>query len=438
MNQSNDTRERWVFLFLALFFIIYALFHTTAYFEELSLPVPIKLSMTTIGLCFFCFAVYLSLMIGKEESGGPFPLESQKWIVLFVLSILLMSAVGLYLNNPIGLFYMDFEGVMILFGSLLLGARRKNWEYIDKLILLLLAYGLILNIASLPMIKSVLREDTEGSVTNKLQVLIYPTLFYIYLFKYRARRLDKVIIMATFVLFIIEQILFQKRLPSARIIFTLFLMTYIQNLATNPSFWNYLHTVIKRVLLIGVPVAVAILIISNIFGLRITESFKVYNERVTGKYGVVHNLVYDTRYYIGAVVVEDRITSKSFIRGKGFGGYLLDPRLYWTVDTGEGQFNGTTQIEIGQTWPVWKGGLLFWIGINALYISLAKRFRKYRNSQFSLACWAFVLTQFIFLMGENIWTGPYQFFIILIGASIGHLLGRNAEQEFNMGGRLML
>jgi hypothetical protein len=304
--------------------------------------------------------------------------------------------------------------------------------------LLLLVYGLILNIASLPMIKSVLREDTEGSVTNKLQVLIYPTLFYIYLFKYRARRLDKVIIMATFVLFIIEQILFQKRLPSVRIIFTLFLMTYIQNLAVNPSFWTFFRNAIKRVLLIGLPVGAAILIISNIFGLRITDSLKLYNERVTGKYGFVHNLVYDTRYYIGAVVVENLVTSYSFILGKGFGGYLLDPRLYWTVDTGEGQFNGTTQIEIGQTWPVWKGGLLFWISINALYISLAKRFRKYRSSQFSLTCWAFVLTQFIFLMGENIWTGPYQLFIILIGASIGHLLGRNAEQEFNMGGRLTL
>lgn len=437
MNQSNDKRERWIFIFLALSFLIYALFHTTAFFEELSIPSPVTLSMTTVALAFFCFAIFLSVGISLQEE-GLFPPESQKWIVLFVLSILLMTAMGLYLGNSLFLFYPDFEGVVILFGSMLLGARPKNWEYLDKLMLLLLAYGLVMNIASLPMIKSIMREDTEGSVTNKLQVLIYPALFYIYLFKYRVRWLDKLIIMSTFVLFIIEQILFQKRLPSVRILFTLFLMTYIQNLTTNPNFGNFLRMVIKRALLIGIPVTAAIFIISSTVGLRIADSLKLYNERVTGKYGFVHNLVYDSRYYIGAVVVEDLITSKSFILGKGFGGYLLDPRLYWTVDTGEGQFNGTTQIEIGQTWPVWKGGLLFWISINALYISLAKRFRKYRNSQFSLTCWAFVLTQFIFLIGENIWTGPYQLFIILIGVSIGHLLGRNAEQEFNMGGRLTL
>lgn len=437
MGCENKNTERWLFLSLGISIIIYALFHTTAFFVELSIPSPVTLSTTPVALAFFCFAVFLSVRISLRE-GGLFPAGSQKWVIWFVLSILLMAAIGLYLGNPVFLFYPDFEGVVILLGSILLGARPKNWEHVDKLILLLLFYGIVLNLASLPMIRSVVREETEHSVANKLQVLIYPVLFYIYFYRYRIRKLHKAIIIVAFVVFIIEQILFQKRLPSVRIIVTLFLMTYIQNLAANPSFGAFLGSAVKRILAIGVPVAAAIFIISNVVGLKIADSLKLYNERVTGKYGFVHNLVYDTRYYIGAVVVENLITSKSFILGKGFGGYLLDPRLYWTVDTGEGQFNGTTQIEIGQTWPVWKGGLLFWIGINALYISLAKSFRKYRNSQFSLACWAFVLTQFIFLMGENIWTGPYQFFIILIGASIGHLLGHNAEQEFNMGGRLTL
>jgi hypothetical protein len=152
----------------------------------------------------------------------------------------------------------------------------------------------------------------------------------------------------------------------------------------------------------------------------------------------VHNLVYDTRLYIGYVVVDNLITSNSYLVGKGFGGYFLDPRLYWTVQTDEGTFNGAAQIEIGQTWPVWKGGLLFWLSINALFISLVFSFRKYRKSNFSLACWAFILTHFIFLLGENIWTGPYQFYLIILGVAIGHLLGRGPEQEYNIGGRLLL
>ncbi|MDQ7799472.1 MAG: hypothetical protein RDU76_11130 [Candidatus Edwardsbacteria bacterium] len=437
MNQVKDKKDGWVFISLGISFAIYAIFHSSLFFEALLVPAPGRISMTVIGLGFFCFAVYLSTLISKGE-GGLIPQENQKWIVLFILSFLMMLAVGLYLNNPKYTFYTDIEGVIILFGSIILGVRRKNWEHLDKLFLFLLAYGIILNVASLPMIESVARVDTEHSVTNKLQVLIYPVLFYIYLYKYRKNRFDKIIIMSAFLLFIIEQILFQKRLPSARIIFTLFLMTYIQNLTVNPSFWTFFKNTIKRFLLIIVPLMVAILIISNIINLKITDSLKLYNERLTGNYGFVHNLVYDTRLYIGYVVVDNLITSNSFLLGKGFGGYILDPRLYWTVQTDEGTFNGAAQIEIGQTWPVWKGGLLFWLSANALFISLAFSFRKYRKSNFSLACWAFILTHFIFLMGENIWTGPYQFYLIILGVAIGHLLGRDPEQEYNIGGRLLL
>jgi hypothetical protein len=437
MNKMSEKKERWIFLFLGLSFAIYALFHTTALFEELSLPIPITLTMTALSLGLFCLAVIISIGM-SEEDGGLFPAVSQKWIVLLVLSILLMSAVGLYLNNPLYLFYIDFEGVIILFGSILLGARRKNWEHIDRLVILLLAYAVIVNAASLPLIRSIAREDAEHSVTNKLQVLLWPVMSYIYLFKYRARRLDKIIIMSAFVLFIIEQVLFQKRMPSIRIIFTLLLMTYIQNISTNPNFWSYLGTVVKRVMLFFIPVIIGGLIITNTVGLKMSDSLKMLNERATGKYGFVRTVIYDGRVYITYVVLQDIITDYSFILGKGFGGYIIDSRLHYFVEAEGGQFNGTSQIEIGQTWPVWKGGLLFWLSINALYLSLAFSFRKYRNSNFSLACWAFVLTQFVFLMGDNIWTSPLQIYLILLGASIGHLLGRNHEQENNLGGRLDL
>jgi len=437
MNPDKEKRERWIFLSLAGSFIIYALYHTSALFEEFSLPIPITLTISAVGLILFCLSVFWSLKIGKEE-GGIFPPESQKWIVLLVLSFLLMSATGLYLNNPIALFYNDFEGVVILFGSILLGARRKNWEHIDKLFIVLLFYAIVVNTVSLPLIKSFAREDTEHSVTNKLQVLLYPVLFYIYLYKYRVRKLDKIIIISAFVLFIIEQILFQKRLPSLRIIITLLIMVYIQNIRTNPSFWSYLGNVARRALLIFIPVAIAVVVISTVIDLKIADSLRLFNERITGKYGFVHNIVYDTRLYIASVVIENIFSNYNYVVGRGFGGYILDPRLYWIVDTGEGQFNGTSQIEIGHTWPVWKGGLLFWISINALFISLVVSFRKYRNSYFNLACWAFILIHFIFLLGENIWTGPWQFYLIVLGASIGHLLGRSSEKEFNMGGRLAL
>ncbi len=437
MNKGSPKKERWILLFLGLSFAIYALFHTSVFFEELSLTAPVTLTMTALGLGFFCLAAVISTGMSKEE-GGLFPAESHKWVVLFVLSILLMSAVGLYLNNPIGLFYMDFEGVIILFGSILLGARRKNWEHIDKLVILLLAYAVIVNILSLPFIKSIDRVVTESSVTNKLQVLLYPVLFYIYLFKYRVRRLDKLIIMGAFVIFIIEQILFQKRMPSMRIIFTLLVMTYLQNITTRPSFWAYLGSIIKRVMLFFIPVVVGVLIISSTVGLKMSDSLQMFNERVTGKYGFVRNIIYDGRVYITYVVIQDLVSDYSFILGKGFGGYIIDSRLHYFVEAEGGLFNGTSSIEIGHTWPPWKGGLLFWISINALYLSLAFSFRKYKNAYFSMVCWAFVLTHFIFLFGDNVWTGPHQFYLILLGAAIGHLLGHNSYKKFDLGGRLAL
>ena len=87
-------------------------------------------------------------------------------------------------------------------------------------------------------------------------------------------------------------------------------------------------------------------------------------------------------------------------------------------------FYGVYSMHIGLSHPLLKGGIFFWLIFFGGWLMFLARFRRYRSDPNAIACWAVVLTNFLFMSVETLWGSSNVVTVILVGFCMGYLGNR--------------
>ena len=343
------------------------------------------------------------------------------WIISMIAATVLLTIMGIYNGYIYDTIISDLEVLIFFLGGIFIGMRRENWNFIIKFYVVALIIGTVLNIIALTMLPGLSRSEVYGSLAYDIQYLIWPGMFLIMLVFNDVPKKTRIILVAVFVLNIIEQLVFQKRFPTVKLA-VLFIMVFFAlpfrdiNKTRGESF----ITKAALTLLVGFGV-VGMLINYNV---EIGTSFGYLTNRFTGTSGsVVTTSLQDNRFQMIGIVI-DNIRGTEVLIGKGMGSWILDTGLWWNTDTAnmyDKDFHGVTGIEVGQVWPYWKGGFFFLFLINSMFIYLISKYKNYKSDKFLLFCWTTVLFHFVSLFGES-WVGTHQLNLILYGMCMGQLM----------------
>ena len=343
------------------------------------------------------------------------------WIISMIAATILLTIRGIYNDYIYDTIISDLEVMFFFMGGIFIGMRRENWKFIINFYIILLVIGSIVNVIALAMLPGLARDQVYNSLAYDVQYLIWPAMFLIMLVFNDIPKKNRIILISVFILNIIEQLVFQKRFPTVKLVAITALMFFIlpfRDMKKSKSAALITQAAVFGVIAIGI---VGLLLTYNI---EIGTSFGYLGNRFTGTSGsVVTTSIEDNRFQMIGIVI-DNIRGNEVLIGKGMGSWILDPGLWWNVDYTsiyDKDFHGVTGIEVGQVWPYWKGGILFFILINSIFVFLISKYRFYKADKFLLFCWTTVLFHFFSLFGEA-WVGTHQLNLLLYGLCMGQIM----------------
>ncbi len=419
-----NIRRYWLFDLGFIIYIIYYLGPLTDLYNvslvRLS-NIPFALGMMIISTVFLFFRDHSFYRLTR---GGRVAV-----VMLSLLLILILLKSLFYDKNVIDILYVDFEAATLFLIGILFGINHRNWEHILKLFKRVLVLGILTNVIAITFLEGISRDVTEGSIANRMQVLLYPSTFLIFLFPFIKSRNDRIIFLSAFLLFFIEQILFQKRLPIIRLVVTMLFISIIVSQYSRTNFFTYIVNFLRY----NTAISFSILLVigfSVIIGFNLIQSVGGLIERYTLSGSVAETAMQDGRYQLALDVFLNIVASGYLVPGQGFGGALSGGMIYWTLETSSSFKKFSTHvIEFGQIWPLWKGGIFYWLALTTVFIGAIFRQKSARTNYLGLACWAFVLISWLFMFGENFWHTPL--LILLIGCALGYLYNKDLSRYYN-------
>lgn len=414
----NKSKQRTVYIFIYIAFTIYLLYVVNdAYSKHFGFPIIVRLSYLPYALGLIVIAALISF----RSRGFVFTKEYIPWFFLFVFGIMLMLVVGYIRKNPMNLIYPDLEGMIMLASAMVIGAKKENLPSIIKVFFTILSIGIIINFLSIFTLNGLARYITEHSLVNKTQGLLFPVYFLFLLYPVVDKKKKLLVIVAIVLLFILS-IFFQKRLTFLHVLTTIFLFVNIYSISqknVNSRFLKNSSIVLLIVLLFFLGSQIL-----AFAGYDITYSLEAFYQRAIGNVGFINKVETDGRYQIAGEVITTIFSSGNGILGYGLGGFISSKNMWYSIYAGnELMLHTTSSIEVGQTWPLWKGGVIFTLIYQILTLKLIFSYRKFKKNYFLIANWAFVLVSYLFFYGEHFWSGPENmFFLFLMGTSYGVLM----------------
>lgn len=350
-------------------------------------------------------------------------------ILLIIMTLAIFVKTLFFDQNEIDFVYVDFEAAALFLTGIMLGMNHFNWEHLLKVYKNVLLVGIFTNLIALAFLEGLSRDLTEGSIVNKMQVLLYPATFTIFLFPFTKNRKDKAIYLTAFLLFFIEQLIFQKRLPTIRLMVTVVFISIIVSQYRRTQFFTYILNFLRYNSAISFAILLVIAL-SVVVGFNLSQSVSGLLDRYTVSGSVARTAMEDGRYQLALDVFLNIMSKGYFLFGQGFGGALSGGMIYWTIETSSSfQKFSTHVIEFGQIWPLWKGGIFYWLLITVIFIGGIFRLPSARTNYLALSCWAFTLITWLFLFGEEFWHSPM--LILLIGAALGYLYNKDISRYLN-------
>ncbi len=412
-------KQKLINVLISFAFLLYMMYLINdSYSQFYSFPVLIRLSYMPYALLLIFIASILSVV----NSSYIFVREFKPLFYLFVFSFVTMLIVGVIRKNPINLLYPDIEGLTIFLSGMLMGSRKENWNIILRVFFIVLLFGTIISFISIFSLQGLERSITEHSLVNKLQGLLFPVYFLFLLYPIYRRKQRKQLVIISIVLLFILSIIFQKRLTFLHVLVTVLLFSYFY-LKTITRKNNKLLRNFSLFLLLVFLFSFTVQLLS-FAGYDLSYSTQAFYDRAIGNTGFISKVEHDGRYKIAGDVINEIFKSGNSILGYGLGGYISIPNMWYSMYIGTTLMTHTaSSIEVGQTWPLWKGGLLFTLVYQLLSLKLIFLYKKIKKNYFLLANWAFLLISYLFFYGEHFWTGVGNlFFLFLLGSSYGVLM----------------
>ncbi len=302
------------------------------------------------------------------------------------------------------------------FCMLLLGYNFLFYQEIKSGLLILLSIGFVLNLIAIGVQDSFLRGLNNGpSLAYSIQHLLVPSIFFIFQQKNLSKRQIQLVIGSFFLLFI-EQLLFQKRLPLARIFLIILIFSYASSFFR--IYGSNFSKVIKSYFKNGLIILITIIVLSFI-GLNIFQYGVATIDRFFSGGSLNETIESDTRWEIGRIIMEDLKNTDQLLFGKGFGGVVYNNSFIREIEDG---LRFRSASEMGLPTIFLKGGWILLFIVVVLIFKALSTFKYAKTNNFLFSCWVIVFVWAIFLYSEGFIVSIFSVNDLILGYSMGLLL----------------
>jgi hypothetical protein len=342
------------------------------------------------------------------------------WLALLALWTIGLLVVGLTHGNPRYYLLVDLEVMLVLLCGILLGAQPEVWPLLLRAYSWVFALGIpivLLGLFQLDLVSMRFGGKFTAEAYDS-QYLLWPVGFFVLLYGSLSRLRTRGVVLLTFGMCLLEQVLFQKRAPTGRLLTFLALTVVLLVMDRRQGLRRLVA--LPRLVMSG---AVAVIVCATVLGLSVPDMTDAFVLRVTQSQGQQASSFDNARFEFAGRLLDALQGSERWF-GRGFGGYLVDSTFGYYILTGEGALvRGAASIEIGHTWAILKGGFVFLVVFNLPFLAaLARGVAWRRLNPLDRAAWAFVATTVAFLFTESLMTHPNQLYWLLVGAAIGRLV----------------
>jgi len=302
------------------------------------------------------------------------------------------------------------------FCLIVLGYNFYYYPELKKGLLILLKVGIALNFFAILIERTFIRGLTDGpTLAYSLQGLLVPALFLIFQMR-TLKRNDRVVVIIGFALYFLEQVLFQKRLPLARIFFMIGILSYI---TSNWRLYGGQITIVAKNYFRYFIFGAFALGFMMLVGFNLFDYVQATLDRFGTSGEVTETVESDARWLIGEIIFDDLKDNNELIVGRGLGGVVYSNAFHLETAAGEKYRSAS---EMGIPTILLKGGFVF-LGIVLVILFMALRAYKYvKISQIAFACWVVVFIWVVFLYAEGFIGSMRNINELIIGYSIGILL----------------
>lgn len=375
--------------------------------------------LVRLGPYIIFFASLIVLVKNKLNHIQPF---YKIWLIFIVIYTIFMGFIGIKNSVSYHPFLTDTETMLLFLSGIIIGSNVRYWKYIDKAYLSIFVLGIFITLAGMTTLNIFSREETTTSLIYRTQYLLAPITFFIMTWDIRKKISEKIIISFTFCLYFFEQLIFQKRAPSIRLILALLLF-----LLLFPATKLFNKQTPKRIAL-SVITIIILIFFSMSYSMEIKNSYSGLVTRISQSRS-------DTYRFEQMEIVYENMNTFDKIFGRGLGGYIIDSRLTaWEISVDDTLVNGKTEIEIGNFWYFFKGGFVFLVIFLIGIISMIFSYKKALSSPLKLYSWSLLLIFFVFQMIEGFWGSEMHLFTLLTGLCVGAFIIRSNNNSISSHG----
>jgi hypothetical protein len=323
------------------------------------------------------------------------------------------------------IFEYDLFIYLRFFICILIGFQREFYTTIKKAMMIVLFFGVIANVLSLFSSDTFIRSlIEEKSLTYKIQYILIPGFFYLFQFD-KLNKNEKRIVIASVTIYALEQVLFQKRLPTLRVLITLLIYIYSIGLFGKSGISS--RIIVQRIFIFVFGIFFAVQLFA-LLGFDISEYFELLVERFYKEDTVEDTIDEDERWKIGEAFYEALQNSNEFFSGRGIGSVIYDNSFLMNDSMGRSY---RAAAEMGLPTILLKGGVIF-VGIFVLIlIKVTQLYKVCRKNEYLFAAWVTVMVWFIFLYAEGFIGNLLSMNEILLGYSIGLVLSSSSYNGHN-------
>ena len=381
------------------------------------------------------FPAVVAYGLGSGSLFGTLVPGARAWtLIVLVLALMLFFYGWLGQGYLVTAVAHDFAPYLVILAGVVLGSIPQVWRDTDRLLVGLLAAGLLVNAIGMTEMTQVVSEsyaeDRAGTTTLAYRtqgaLAFWPLLFL----TARLRRPWVAFLIFAGVFFVLaQQVLFQKRSPTLRVaLFTLVFVVVLP--ALRARFGPSPGTLGERRTLglfagAGVmALAVALTVAPWLFrGQLAGLTQRLSGEAYRG--GATAMLTTENERFFEAALFMRGLSPGEIAFGRGFGGYFKPDASWWGIwldDVGE---FGRRQLHVGALMPFFKGGLVFALAYySGVALALLRGARALR-APFAAAAFFVVLLHALFLLQEGFFIMSASFDLVVVGLSMGHLLSRD-------------
>jgi hypothetical protein len=350
-------------------------------------------------------------------------------------ALVLGLAVFLFLYGWLGRGYrinavvQDFCPYLVLVASVVLGSVSRAFKELDRPLLALLAAALVVNAIGMTQITDVVFQEYAedragiGVVAYRTQgaLAFWPLLFL----TARYRRPWQAFLVYCSVFFVLgQQILFQKRGPTVRILLIVAVFLFVLPRLRRPGAaasgrrgWAAFASAGLLALVVGLGAA-PWLLKGQLSGLLHRLSGAKYEGGAAGM------LTWENERFFEAAMFLRTVQPEELVFGRGFGGYFVPSTGGWGTFSDDVGEVVRRQVHVGFLMPFFKGGLALALAFYAGLAHALVRGRRFLGDPLAAAAFFVVLVRTIFLVLEGWFIMSVSFDLVMVGLCMGYLLSR--------------